>query len=388
MLDIGRPLDAALDDDVPLPPIAGLDGSDPSFLGVVISHGHPDHYGLVGGVDATVPIYIGESAARVLEEASFFSPVGTSLQSRGFLTDRRSFSLGPFELTPYLVDHSAFDAYALLVKAGGRRLFYSGDLRAHGRKASLFERLLAHPPSVHTLILEGTRVDERGSGERGAVSEHDVEEQALAVFRHAPGAALAIYSPQNLDRLVTLYRASKRAGRLFVLDLYAAAITAASGRETIPQASWSDVRVFVPQRQRVRVKETEEFERIAAVRSARLFPEELAALRDCSVITFRSSMLAELDRTECLAGAEALWSMWPGYLERPSGIALRDRLAELGIPLTIAHASGHATVGDLERLVAALRPERVVPIHTATPERFSELFAGAELHADGEWWPV
>jgi ribonuclease J len=99
-------------------------------------------------------------------------------------------------------------------------------------------------------------------------------------------------------------------------------------------------------------------------------------------------MLAELDRTECLAGAEALWSMWPGYLERPSGIALRDRLAELGIPLTIAHASGHATVGDLERLVAALRPERVVPIHTATPERFSELFAGAELHADGEWWPV
>ena len=56
--------------------------------------------------------------------------------------------------------------------------------------------------------------------------------------------------------------------------------------------------------------------------------------------------------------------------------------------MTIAHASGHATVADLERLVAALRPERVVPIHTATPERFSELFACAELHADGKWWPV
>jgi ribonuclease J len=388
VLDIGRPLDAAIDDDVPLPPIAGLDGSDPSLLGVVISHGHPDHYALVGGVDPTVPIYIGESTARVLEEASFFSPVGASLQSRGFLTDRRSFSLGPFELTPYLVDHSAFDAYALLVEAGGRRLFYSGDLRAHGRKASLFERLLAHPPSVHTLLLEGTRIDERGSGERAARSERDVEEQALAVFRRAPGAALAIYSPQNIDRLVTLYRATKRAERLFVLDLYAAAITAASGRETIPQASWSDVRVFVPQRQRARVKETEEFERIAAVRSARLFPEELAALRDRLVITFRSSMLAELERAECLAGAEALWSMWPGYLERPSGSALRDRLAEHGIPLTIAHASGHANVADLERLVAALRPERVVPIHTATPERFSDLFACAELHADGEWWPV
>jgi ribonuclease J len=39
VLDIGRPLDAAFDDEVPLPPIAGLDGSDPSFLGLVISHG-------------------------------------------------------------------------------------------------------------------------------------------------------------------------------------------------------------------------------------------------------------------------------------------------------------------------------------------------------------
>jgi ribonuclease J len=124
------------------------------------------------------------------------------------------------------------------------------------------------------------------------------------------------------------------------------------------------------------------------VRSSRLFPEELAALSHRLVITFRSSMLAELERADCLAGAEALWSMWPGYLERPSGSALRERLAEHGIPLTIAHASGHATVPDLGRLVAALRPERVVPIHTANPERFSELFACAELHADGEWWPI
>lgn len=388
VLDIGRTLDAALDDDVPLPPIAGLDGSDPSLLGIVISHGHPDHYGLVGSVDPSVPVYIGEAAARVLAEASFFSPVGVLIQPRGVLTDRTPFSLGPFQLTPYLVDHSAFDAYALLVEAGGRRLFYSGDLRAHGRKAALFDRLLANPPSVNTLLLEGTRIDERGGGERGALSERDVEEQALAVFRRTHGAVLALYSPQNLDRLVTLYRAAKRAGRLFVLDLYAAAITAATKRDTIPQASWSDVRVFVPQRQRVLVKETGEFERVAAVRSSRLFPEELASASDRLVITFRSSMLAELERADCLAGAEALWSMWPGYLEQPSGVALRDRLDKLGIPLTVAHASGHATVEDLERLVAALKPERVVPMHTATPERFAELFTCAELHADGEWWPV
>jgi ribonuclease J len=199
---------------------------------------------------------------------------------------------------------------------------------------------------------------------------------------------LALYSPQNIDRLVSLYRAAKRAGRLFVLDLYAATITAATGRGTIPQASWDGVRVFVPLSQRVRVKNSQQFERVAAVRSSRIYPEQLAALADRVVITSRSSMLGELERAGCLNGAEAVWSMWPGYLEQQSGIALRARLAKLGVPLTIAHASGHATVADLARLVAAINPERVVPIHTATPERFEELFACAELRGDGKWWDV
>lgn len=388
VLDIGRPLDAGLDDDVPLPAISGLDGSDDSLLGVVISHGHPDHYGLVNDLGSSVPIYIGEPTARVLTEASFFSPGGVALQPRGYLTDRTPFSIGPFQVTPYLVDHSAFDAFALLVEANGRTLFYSGDLRGHGRKASLFERLVAEPPAVHTLLLEGTRISERTSSERGARSEREVEEHALEVFQLAKGTVLAFYSPQNLDRLVSLFRAAKRADRLFVLDLYAATITAATGRTTIPQASWDEVRVFVPQSQRVRVKESQQFERVALIRSSRVYPEQLAALADRLVITCRSSMLGELERAGCLDGAEAVWSMWPGYLEQPSGVALRAHLAELGIPLTIAHASGHATVPDLQRLVAAMAPERVVPIHTAMPERFEELFACAELRGNGEWWDV
>jgi len=35
--------------------------------------------------------------------------------------------------SPHLVDHSAYDAYALSVEADGQRILYSGDLRAHGR---------------------------------------------------------------------------------------------------------------------------------------------------------------------------------------------------------------------------------------------------------------
>ena len=74
-------------------------------------------------------------------------------------------NLGPFTITPYLVDHSAFDAYSLLVEAAGRRLFYSGDFRAHGRKARLFEQLVADPPAADVMLMEGTTSDVTGASQ-------------------------------------------------------------------------------------------------------------------------------------------------------------------------------------------------------------------------------
>uniref|UniRef100_UPI001C5CADBA hypothetical protein n=1 Tax=Escherichia fergusonii TaxID=564 RepID=UPI001C5CADBA len=66
-------------------------------------------------------------------------------------------------ITPYLADHSAFDAYSLLVEAHGKRAFYSGDIRAHGRKARLFENLVEHPPqAIDVLLLEGTTLSRPG----------------------------------------------------------------------------------------------------------------------------------------------------------------------------------------------------------------------------------
>jgi ribonuclease J len=94
VLDLGRPLDAEADDDVPLPAIPGLEGSDDSLRGVVITHGHPDHYGLGGAIAPSVHVYIGEAAARVLKESSFFSPTGIALQPYGLLADRRATSGG------------------------------------------------------------------------------------------------------------------------------------------------------------------------------------------------------------------------------------------------------------------------------------------------------
>ena len=59
-----------------------------------------------------------------------------------------------------------------------------------------------------------------------------------------------------------------------------------------------------------------------------------------------------------------------------------------GCPLITAHTSGHATVPDLRRLVSAIDPGRVVPIHTDAPTAFVDLFPRATPVADGDWWTV
>lgn len=96
----------------------------------------------------------------------------------------------------------------------------------------------------------------------------------------------------------------------------------------------------------------------------------------------------DLDRTDCLDGAAAVWSMWPGYLQNESGVRLEAWLQERQIPLDHVHASGHARPTDLAALAAAIAPDRVVPIHTIAPERYDTLYSSIEAHDDGIWWRV
>jgi ribonuclease J len=396
ILDLGRPLEPERDDGTRLslfrelawPPAAARNGS---VSGVVVSHGHVDHWGLVPLIDKEIPIICGEGTARTLHAASLFTPgYGVDFRPRWLLNDREPIQVGAFTLTPYLTDHSAFDAYMVLVEAGGRRLLYSGDLRAHGRKSKLFDRFVAAPPAdVDAMILEGTHVRQPGPiPQAGMASELDVENRCAELFHETLGMVLACYSPLNVDRLVSLYKAARRSGRIFVMDLYAATVMRATRSKALPQAHWDGVRVFVPQSQRARVKRERKFALTVAVRDQRIYPEELRADPGQFVMTCRASMLPDLRAARCLDAAAGVWSLWPGYLQMPAGVEFEAQLMADGIDLHQIHASGHATVTDLQRLAVAVNPRALVPIHTQAQHRFAELFANVHEHDDGEWWDV
>ena len=388
VLDVGRPLSAGWDEQVPLPAVPGFAEPDPSLLAVLISHPHLDHYGLLADLPERVPVYIGREAAALLSAASFFSPVSGRIEPAGYLAHRQPVTVGPFVVTPFLNDHSAFDAYSLLVEVDGRRLFYTGDLRGHGRKARLFEELLADPPEeVDVLLMEGTHVRAGGDHDDTVFeTEAQLEDRFADLCASTDGAVAVFGSAQNLDRLVTVYRAARRAGRQLVVDLYGATVAAAT-RATIPQAGFPDLRVYVPNRQRVKVKQSEEFWRTQDIRPIRVFPEELAEHPERFLLHVPSSTGRELITADILnrRGVVA-WSLWDGYLRDRSGIALTALLEQHGINLVHVHTSGHASVPDLRRLVAAVDPKRVVPIHSGAGDRFADLFPRVEPHPDGTWW--
>jgi ribonuclease J len=83
---------------------------------VLISHPHQDHFGDIKHIAVEIPVYCGEGALNLMNATAIF--IGNGVLKNNFRTFSawRSFVVGDFKITPYLVDHSAFDAYAFLKK--------------------------------------------------------------------------------------------------------------------------------------------------------------------------------------------------------------------------------------------------------------------------------
>ena len=389
VLDLGLPLDAESNDRRHLPAIRGIDGTDPSLRGILISHPHLDHYGLLAHVSNSVKIGLGPSARRVLKAAAGFVPGDWPVPSPGWdYESGKTFEIGPFRVTPYLVDHSAYDAYALLIEADGKRLFYSGDFRGHGRKSALFDRMVANrPPDIDALLVEGSSLG-RLNDDEAFPGENDIETALVDTLVKTKGLALVHTSAQNVDRVVSIFRAARKAGRTLVIDLYSAAVLEATGSANLPQSDWKDVALFVPQAQRLHIKKNSLFDLLSRHSANRIFISDLKDAPDRYALLFRPLHRNDLERGECLAEACYVYSQWEGYWELGMYDNLRTWISTHAIPRVSIHTSGHASPRDLKLFVQAFSPKRVIPIHSFKPELYPQLFDNVEPHADGEWWTV
>jgi ribonuclease J len=387
VLDLGLPLDSELDG-TPLPDVSGLENIDESLLGIAISHAHLDHYGLMANIRQIVPVLIGKGALRIINATRQFFPKTPGFSRTIEINNEKPIILGPFTITPYLMDHSAYDAYAFLIEANGKKVFYSGDFRSHGRKGKLFEKMLQNPPKgVDVLLMEGTTLNRAGL-ENEYLSEDKIETTLVNHFKAANGLTLIWTAGQNIDRLVSIYKACRKSGKKFIVDLYTTSILMAIKNRRLPQPGFTDFHVFVPNSQRNLVKKQELFDLPKSVAFCRIYPEKLSKLASSSVMVFRPSMVKDLERAGCLDGASLIYSLWPGYLKDDRYQWFLDWLENHQMPLTHCHTSGHAPPRDLQRLADAISAKRLVPIHSSEPNTYKQLFKNVEIRNDGEVWSV
>ncbi len=370
-----------------LPDIKGLYKKEEGLIdAILISHSHPDHYGFLNYVHPDIPIYMSQGAKELIELSSLFTPNKLNKINPKIVDSKKPFSIGNIKITPYTVDHSAFDALAFLLEADGKRLFYSGDFRGHGRKSKLFDKIVSRPPKdIDCLLMEGSTL---GREEQLYKDEIAVQNRIEEILKAADNITFLFTSSQNIDRLVSAYKACLKTDRLFVIDIYTAYVLdrLSSVSKHIPQFDWRNVRVKFYKNQA---------DILAGKVSVKLLYRYNTKKIEMPEINEKKNKILMLARYNSIfprimksinnpAGIKIIFSMWEGYLSDE----FKEYCAKSGLIIEQVHSSGHAKLEDLKSFANAINPKQLIPIHTFEAKRYPALFQNVKLLKDEEVFTI
>ncbi|WP_394155837.1 MBL fold metallo-hydrolase [Loktanella salsilacus] len=375
ILDAGRPLDADREAVDLLPDSLDRTGS----ATVLICHPHQDHWGLIHELPPAWPVLTGEGSAKLIEITSRFArqPINRILET---WPSRGSFKKGAFRITPYLTDHSGFDAYMLLIEVDGHRVLYSGDFRIHGRKSGLVERMMqSPPPAIDALILEGTNL----GTDKPTITEADLEDQFVDLAQRTQGRMFVCWSGQNIDRTVTLYRAAKRLGRTLVVDLYTAEVMEAISDSTrLPRPGFDNLKVVITRslRNHYAGLGRDEFVGLMAKNGMGANALEGSNL----IVMLRDGLIRDYKARGVVPSASDTfsYSMWKGYLDKPNEAL--EWMRSGGAHIEHLHTSGHASGDHLRAFAKAMNAKAIIPVHGQSWDKEQSGFSAIRRLADGE----
>ena len=352
LIDLGENLPGI--DGRTLPPIDGLTVGDSTNSALFITHYHGDHIGAISKALPDVRVFMGEATrdiqivkgrrlAGVVDDERDQLPRYEQAQT---FKARDSITIGDITVTPFFVDHSAFDSYMFLIEAEGKKILHMGDFRSHGFKGKgLIPTLKTYVGKVDVLITEGTmlsRDDEKVIPEREL--QHNAKE-----FLNQYKYVFVLCSSTNIDRIAAVYQATPR-GKYFICDDYQKEVLDVVQKHS---SCYTDLYSFD---------------------KALIYGDNLQSrLMDrgfCMLVRanpYFSKTMAQFDKSKSII----LYSMWKGYLNDEQ-YNYKAFLADY--KWEDLHTSGHADKKTLIEVMTTVMPKvGVIPIHSDCPEAFTTM---------------
>ena len=356
ILDVGSNLD---DKEIVVPEIEGLFKGEAKYDGVLISHYHSDHEGLATKILPEIPIYMGEKSYEIHKVTREYIKKEYLKEPKTFKADEE-FLIGDIKITPYLCDHSAFDAYMFLLDCEGKKILYTGDFRSNGRKS--FEPLLRKLPKVDVLITEGTNLSNDKIGKIN-LTEKELEKKGIELLEGNDRLVFVLMAGTNIDRIVTFYKIANATKRLFLLDTYAGKITDTIGGNIPNPRTFSNVRIFLTNQ--------DKYEILKNYPKNKIGKNEIANKN--FMMCIRSSMKQYLENRSkefSFEGCVLFYSMWEGYKKQENMKEFLKFMEEKGVKTISLHTSGHADEKDFDKLIKKVESKIIIPVHTENSEWF------------------
>ena len=308
---------------------------------ILFTHYHGDHIGLLDTVNKDIPLYIGDVSLEIIKLQNHRKKLfeDTDIQRILPYHTAKPMMFGDIKVTPFMVDHSAFDAHLFLIEADGKKVLHTGDFRNHGfRGKGLIPTLNKYIRKVDVVICEGTTLSRSNAA---SMTEYELSQKAATLFKDNK-YVFVVCASTNIDRIAGLCSAVPE-GKYCLCDNYQ-----------------SDI-LEVIKRKCEKFSPLYSFKKMC--RYGKNLDEKMEKQGFCMFIRLGNYFSTQLMEKYRDKNPLIIYSMWSGYLEN------NQELQELvkGFRLTKLHTSGHADVETIGDILGMLQPSAVIPIHTDAP---------------------
>lgn len=355
----------------------GMKHVPPEFDAIFLSHMHFDHAWHIRFADRKIPVHLG-LAANTIRDSWEFTGASVDFGEHDYRTFRTGskVKVGSIEVEPVHVDHSVPGAYGFLAHTSEGCVVYTGDLRVHGPRADMTREFVEKAARERpiAMICEGTRVSE--SDRREVLSEKGVEDKVKRLLStHRKLAAVSFY-PKDVDRMRTFRDVARATGRKFVVSAKVASLLESLKGDRniqVPDPMRDpDMLVYV----RTGMSRPYAFEARYMAKlgsSDHVVDSEYVAKHQNQLIYHTDfSQLAELIDVNPSPGSLFIRSMSEPFEEDDvQDEVLKNWISSFRMTFHQAHASGHASKGEIFSMIRSVAPRVVIPVHTEHADLFT-----------------